>query len=154
MARLALAFALLAGCAQGDWLPDSAPVDVAIIGSDHGHLDEIRSATDELDAALGHRAFVVVRDSAPACGRINVWVDVDVPTGADGVEDSVPCMARVHVRPQPTGDFRVILMHELGHALGLTHSANPYSIMADGSSGIEYVTDADAEAMRERLGLE
>ena len=59
----------------------------------------------------------------------------------------------VEIQPGLTGTYGTrTVMHELGHALGASHSEDPYSIMYGSNNNLPYLTDGDKANFRRILG--
>ena len=74
--------------------------------------------------------------------------DEGVPAGSGGATHEVGSRA-VWIHFRAGGDTRAKVAHEIGHALGLPHTAPGVAdLMAAGDTGVRHVTAADCSALR------
>ena len=132
---LAVAALLLAGCASAD-----GPLRLAYQGDDAG-----REAA-ELAAAEW-------RDTCGADVRLDpagiplAESDEGVPVGSGGATHEVGERA-VWIHFRPGGDTQAKIAHEIGHGLGLPHTAPGVAdLMAAEDTGVRHVTSADCAAL-------
>ena len=123
----------------------SPPVDLYVRPATHGGVDYEQTVKDivlEWQAAIGHTVFRFV-DAEPDTG-----VDVTYTSGTtrdhyqfiDLDPDGMPIKGRIVFRTVwDTGNvdaFKVVVRHELGHALGLYHSGDIRHIMVGGPAPV------------------
>lgn len=125
---------------------------------------DIASAVYRWDAFLGYAYFSVRDEDAKCAFRVGDVVTADekeqiAPYGggyfAEKLEITVDFSALVAYRPDQIDRsrgpaFQTVIMHELGHTIGLKHQLGVRAIMApDGRTVAEDFTDADrAECQR------
>lgn len=163
MARLTAFFALVLLAACGDAM-GAPPYDVVIVG-DATAIDEeqLAIAVKRWNEPVGG-GLLVYRGKVgrPADGRVNVFLNADQALnngkcirrnpGLDSVGDVV--RLDIHAGPAEDGTFlRVVLMHELGHALGLEHEKDPASVMYS-PAGTDQLSAADVARVRKLWSLE
>jgi hypothetical protein len=137
-----------ASTAQRRWAP---PIDLYVPPFSANGLDyreAIVSVAAEFDAIIGTPLFQVVGDM-PALG-VHVEYSSDIYADNYAVEewtdDWFPVQARIRFRtsysPGSLEPFKVVIRHELGHALGLNHSADRRHLMVGGQSpGTSWFSD-------------
>jgi hypothetical protein len=126
--------------AQRRW---ELPVDLHVPPFSSGGLDyqaTITSVVSEFNGIFAFPAFRLV-GAVPAVG-VRVAFDPDIYVDTYEVlersDDYYPIKGlvrfRTHYSPNSLEAFKVVIRHELGHALGLKHSADPGHLMVGGQA--------------------
>lgn len=103
----------------------------------------VRDVADEFDAIMGTRAFVVAEEPLPA-ERIETTYNGTLQRDRHGYvewsQDWYPLVSLIEFRTTYTlsivEPFKVIIRHELGHALGLNHSDDVRHLMVGGQAAV------------------
>ena len=133
---LAAALLVLAGCGSAD-----GPLRLAYQGDDAGREAAELAAAEWRDTCGADVALDLA-------GIPLAESDEGVPAGSGGATHEVGSRA-VWIHFRAGGDTRAKVAHEIGHALGLPHTAPGVAdLMAAGDTGVRHVTAADCSALR------
>lgn len=106
---------------RSDGVPDTRPAAPDVLGR-HDPVVVAWTTPGEVTAPAGHVAGTAgsasVRTSELAAQYVTGGVALDAPD-----------LAAIHQRPDGAGEVRAIVMHELGHLVGLDHVDDPGELM-------------------------
>ena len=150
--RYTLLLLLVIGC-QTSWAPGDTVVPVLHESAptvwQAGWEDRVREAVDRWNAVLCFDVFVIDDGGTPfVLHARDAW-----PYG-----QTIGYMPNhtVHVRgPDPEQELGLIvdvLLHEMGHLIGLEHTAEPGSVMNTQAGGLLTFSQRDIERAREAVG--